>query len=82
MIVVHVDRNAIDRNTREGRDDPAIAYHLTDRSETVHELAIYGQDGRRIGRLRSQSPASPTHRDRPLVWLELEDGVGIQAYRR
>jgi hypothetical protein len=84
--VVHVNRNAIDRNTREGRDDPTITFHdpavPAAAPQDVHELTIYAQDGRRVGRLLSQPPAKPTHPHRPLVWLELEPGCGVHGHIR
>lgn len=84
--LLHVNRNAIDRNTREGRDDPPITFRDLELagvpSQDVHELHLFAPNGRRIGKLLSQPPEKPTHHDRPLVWLELEPGCGVRAFIR
>ena len=70
--IIHVAQQAIQKNRRDGTDDPAIIIRTGSKSQRVHELDLV-VDGKVIGQMvyRPHDPLSCGAR----LWLELDTDV-------
>lgn len=70
--IIHVAQQAIQKNRRDGTDEPAIIIRTGSKSQRVHELDLV-VDGKVIGQMvyRPNDPLSCGAR----LWLELDTDI-------